>query len=70
MDDNSSPFIYSVEAFRAQESMTTYAIEATEFNSEVVFDLRGCLEAKNDQKLNRLILPQNRRGQTSSAYVA
>ena len=70
MDDNSSAFIYSVEAFRAQESMATYATEATEFDSEVVFGLRGCLEAKNGQKLNRLILPQNRRGQTSSAYVA
>ena len=61
MDDNSSAFIYSVEAFRAQESMATYATEATEFDSEVVCDLRGRLEAQNGQKLNRMILPQNRR---------
>ena len=56
-DDNYSPFILAVEAFRAQESMATLVVEATEFDSQVVCDLRGHLEAQNDQKLNRMITP-------------
>ena len=45
-------------------------MEATELDSEVVCDLRGRLEAQNGQKLNRMILPQNRRAQTLLGYVA
>ena len=41
-------------------------MEATEFDSEVVSDLRGCSEAQNGQKLNRMILPQNRMAITPS----
>ena len=39
-----------MEAFRSQKDMATYVIEVTEFNSEDICDLRGCLEAENGQK--------------------
>ena len=40
-DDSSSRCIWLTVALRAQESMATWVIEATEFDSEVVCDLRG-----------------------------
>ena len=42
--------IKNMEAFRSQKDMATYVIEVTEFNSEDICDLRGCLEAENGQK--------------------
>ena len=42
-----------MEAFRSQKDMATYVIEVTEFNSEDICDLRGCLEAENGQKPNQ-----------------
>ena len=38
--------------------MATWVMEVTEFDSEVICDLRGHLEAKNGQKPNRMIVPQ------------
>ena len=45
--------------FRSQREIGTCVIEITELNSEIRFDPRGCLEAKNGQKLNRIIVSQN-----------
>ena len=42
-----------MEAFRSQKDMATYVIEVTEFNSEDICNLGGCLEAENGQKSNR-----------------
>ena len=50
MDGNQGcPFIQAVEAFRGQESMVTQVTEATEFNSEVICDLRGRKWPKTDR---------------------
>ena len=61
-----------LEILRDRDHRNTgpYIFEATELISEVSIDFRGRLEAQNGKNLNRMILPQNRTAQTSSAYVA
>ena len=49
----------AIEAFRGQRTTGSCVFEATEFDSEVICDLRGRLEAENGHKPNRIILPQN-----------
>ena len=39
--------------------MVTGVIEATEFDSDIICDHRGHLEAENRQKVKTMILPQN-----------
>ena len=59
MDDNSSPFNQLKEAFGGQKSMVTQVIEVTEFNSEVISDLRGHLEAAMASEVTKMALRCN-----------
>ena len=43
-----------IVAIRGQESMVTYAIEVTEFNSEVRCYLPGCLEAAMASEVTKI----------------
>ena len=56
--------------FRAQESIATCVMEATEFDFEVVCDLRGCSQAQNGKKLSGTIACQNSMAQSPSGYAA
>ena len=54
--DQGEPFllllrlIQNIEAFSSHKDMAIYVIEVTEFNSEDICDLQGCLEAEKSQK--------------------
>ena len=49
-----------IVAIRGQESMVTYAIEVTEFNSEVRCYLPGCLEAAMASEVTKMAVRGNK----------
>ena len=59
-----------MEAFRGQKRIGTQAVEATQFNFEVVCNLRGLFEAKNGKKTEQKDICTKRRSKTASNYVA
>ena len=51
--------IKSMGVFRGQEGIVTWVIEVTEFNSEVICDLRGRLEAAMASEATKMAVRGN-----------
>ena len=62
--------IQTMVTFRSQKDMATYVIEVTEFNSEDICNLGGCLVAENGQNPTGTIITQIQEQKTEISTVA
>ena len=63
-------YIKLMEFFGSQRDMGTWVIEVTEFNYEVRYDLRGCLEATIASEATKMAVRGNMHNDTRVIEVA